>query len=379
MRVIMTGGGTGGHIYPAIAIADKIKEKHPDAEILFVGTERGLEKKLVPQSGYPIKFITVTGFNRKNLFKNLKVLSNLRKGFKEAKAILQEFKPDVVIGTGGYVCGPVVKMANSLKIRTFIHEQNAFPGLTNKLLESYAEKVFVAFAEAKSKFKNQSKLVVSGNPIRKDFFDVAKAECRAKFGISDNDFVILSFGGSQGAAKINEVMTSALEKLSYDEKNVIFFVTGASYYDKILEKVKEQNINLNDKIHILPYIDDMAKCFVACDLVISRAGALAVSEIMACGKPAILIPSPHVASNHQFFNAKALVVKGGAVMIEEKDLDADKLVETILALRDDAGMLEKMAIASKNAMESDAAEIIYSELGLDESEAYAYHKKNNQR
>jgi len=364
MRVIMTGGGTGGHIYPAIAIADKIKEKHPDAEILFVGTARGLEKKLVPQSGYPIKFITVTGFNRKNLLKNIQVLNNLRKGFKEAKAILKEFRPDVVIGTGGYVCGPVVKMAHSFKIRTFIHEQNAFPGLTNKILERYVEKVFVAFPEARLNFKKPDKLIVSGNPVRKEFFDADKKACREKFGISDDDFVILSFGGSQGAAKINEVMKGALEKLSQDKKNVIFFVTGNSYYDKILSEVKEQNIEVNDKIRVLPYIDDMAKCLVACDLVICRAGALAVSEIMVCGKPAILIPSPNVASNHQFFNAKALVDKGGAVMIEEKHFNADTLVETILALKGDESKLEEMAIASKSAMGKDAAEIIYNELGL---------------
>jgi UDP-N-acetylglucosamine--N-acetylmuramyl-(pentapeptide) pyrophosphoryl-undecaprenol N-acetylglucosamine transferase len=257
-------------------------------------------------------------------------------------------------------------MANSLKIRTFIHEQNAFAGLTNKLLERYVEKVFVAFEEAKVHFKNQNKLVVSGNPVRKDFFHADKKECRAKFGISDDEFAVLSFGGSQGAAKINEVMAEALETLSKDEKNVIFFVTGASYYDKILDRVKEKNVNLNEKARILPYIDDMAKCLVACDIVICRAGALAVSEIMVCAVPAILIPSPHVASNHQFFNAKALVDKGGAVMIEEKELDAKRLVETILTLKNDTDALEKMALRSKSAVKSDAVEIIYDNLGIKE-------------
>jgi len=364
MRVIMTGGGTGGHIYPAIAIADKIKLEHPDAEILFVGTERGLERNLVPQNGYPIKFITVTGFNRKNLLKNFKVLANLRKGLKEAKAILTEFKPDIVIGTGGYVCGPVIKMAKSLKIKSFIHEQNALPGLTNKLLERYVEKIFVGFEEAKKNFKMQHKLIISGNPVRKDFFDVDKKECRAELNIADDEFVILSFGGSQGATKINEILVEMLERFSEVEKVVFFFVTGTGNYDKISTEVKARGIKLNDKTQIMPYVDNMPKYLAASDMVISRAGALAVTEIMVCGKPAILIPSPHVVGNHQYFNAKTLVIKQTAVLIEEKNLNAESFAETIWRMKESNDDLTKIAELYCNDLAENPVDIIYDNLGL---------------
>ena len=372
MRVILTGGGTGGHIYPAIAIADKIKEEHPEAEILFVGTERGLEKTLVPQNGYPIKFITVTGFNRKNLLKNFEVLMNLRKGLKEANNILTEFKPDIVIGTGGYVCGPIVKVAHKLKIRAFIHEQNALPGLTNKLLEKYVEKIFIGFEDAKHNFKKQHKVIVSGNPVRKDFFNFDKAECRAKLGLSENDFVVFSFGGSQGAPKINDVMLGALKTFSESEQNdagkgeniATFFVTGKGYYDKILAEIDKENITLSEKTQVMPYVNDMATYLAACDLVVSRAGALAVTELMVCGKPAILIPSPYVVGNHQFFNAKALVDKGGAMLFEEKDLDVKRFVKTILEMKENKDVLAEMAKAAQNSLKENPVEIIYNNLNL---------------
>lgn len=365
MKVIMTGGGTGGHIYPAIAIADEIKEKHPDAEILFIGTERGLEKTLVPQSGYPIRFITVTGFNRKKLLKNFRVLLNLNKGMKEAKAILKEFKPDIVIGTGGYVCGPVVKVASRMGIRTFIHEQNVSPGLTNKILEKYAEKIFIGFEEAKANFKRQEKVIFSGNPVRKNFFHANQSACRSKLGIDENDFVVISFGGSQGAVKINDVMVEAASALSGMEQLSIFFVTGNGHYDQVLNRLTEKQVRLDGNVHVLPYLDDMDQYLAACDLVISRAGALTVSEIIVCGKPSILIPSPNVTGNHQFFNAKALVDRGGAIMIEEKDLDTETLIKTILKMKNDRDALTKMGLASKGAMKSSAVEIIYDHLGLD--------------
>ncbi|HZK87940.1 MAG TPA: glycosyltransferase, partial [Anaerovoracaceae bacterium] len=196
MRVLMTGGGTGGHIYPAIAIADRIKKEHKDAEILFVGTERGLEKSIVPKSGYDIKFIKVRGFNRKNVLKNIKVLLELPKAFKDAKNIIKAFNPDIVIGTGGYVCGPVVRIAHKLGVKTYIHEQNAFPGLTNKLLEKYVDKIFIGFKEAEKNFRHKEKIVLSGNPVRSEFEHLDKSECRKKLGIPDKDFAILAFGGS---------------------------------------------------------------------------------------------------------------------------------------------------------------------------------------
>ncbi len=233
MKVIMTGGGTGGHIYPAIAIADKIKKEQPDAEILFVGTRKGLEKDLVPQNGYPIEFITVSGFYRKKLLKNVKTMRDLAKGNKEAKEILNRFRPDVVIGTGGYVCGPMVRAAAKRGIPTYIHEQNALPGITNRMLEKYVKKVFLAFADGASYFKQQDKLMVTGNPVRKNFFRADRETSRNALGIPEDSFVLMSFGGSQGAGKINDVMLASLAEfqkgkiclLSLQQENIIIILS----------------------------------------------------------------------------------------------------------------------------------------------------------
>ena len=206
MKVIMTGGGTGGHIYPAIAIADKIKERYKDAEILFVGTEKGLETKLVPENGYPIEYITVAGFNRKKPLKNIEVLRKLHKGNQQAKQLMKDFRPDVVIGTGGYVCGPVVRAAHKAGIKCYTHEQNAFPGVTNKILENHVDNVFLGFPEAAEYFKKPEKHIVAGNPVRKAFFEADMKTSREKLGFAEDDFVLLVFGGSQGAGRINKAM-----------------------------------------------------------------------------------------------------------------------------------------------------------------------------
>ncbi|MFV0518515.1 MAG: undecaprenyldiphospho-muramoylpentapeptide beta-N-acetylglucosaminyltransferase [Aminipila sp.] len=364
MKVIMTGGGTGGHIYPAIAIADKIKEKNPEAEILFVGTEKGLEKELVPQNGYQIKFITVSGFNRKNLIKNVKVVKDLLKGNKQAKKIIKDFKPDVVIGTGGYVCGPVVRAAHKLGIRTFIHEQNAFPGVTNKMLEKYVENVFISFQDAEKYFKNKDKLILSGNPVRKAFFYADKKTSRKNIGEDDSNFMILCFGGSRGAGKINEAMVEIAENLNGLKNVSLYFVTGAVYYDKILKELEEKGFHNKGNIYIEKYINNMQDYLGASDLVISRSGALTVSEITVCGKASILIPSPNVTGNHQYYNAKAVSDKGGAVILEEKDLCAEKLLSIISDFKINPQKVKRMEVSSLHAAPSDATEIIYSHLKL---------------
>jgi UDP-N-acetylglucosamine--N-acetylmuramyl-(pentapeptide) pyrophosphoryl-undecaprenol N-acetylglucosamine transferase len=364
MKVIMTGGGTGGHIYPAIAIADKIKRKHPDAEILFVGTERGMEKDLVPKNGYDIRFITVSGFNRKKLWKNFKTAADLMKGNLQAGKIIKEFKPELVIGTGGYVCGPVVRAAHKKGIKTFIHEQNAFPGVTNKLLEKYVDKVFVSFPESMEYFKDQSKLVVTGNPIRKSFLICGMGSTREKMNIKSNEFVILCFGGSLGAGKINNTMIHVLDTVNGLSDIRLFFITGKNYYQKVCDTLKEKEIALNDNVKILEYADNMHEYLSAADLVISRAGALTVSEITACGKASILIPSPNVTGNHQFFNAKVVADKGGAVIIEEKDLTDEKLLSTILRLKNNKDTLNTMSLASEKVGRTDAVDMIYDHLGL---------------
>lgn len=359
MRVLMTGGGTGGHIYPAIAIADKIRKEQHDAEIIFVGTERGQEKSIVPKSGYDIKFIEIRGFNRKNIFKNIKVLLELAKASQDAKEIIKRFKPDMVIGTGGYVCGPVVRAAHKLGVKTYIHEQNAFPGLTNKLLEKYADKIFIGFKEAEKNFKHKEKIVLTGNPVRSEFGQKEKSECRKKLGIPEKDFVLLAFGGSGGANVLNKELINVIKTLQTDTDVSIFFGTGRVYYKRVISELEAQEIKLSDKVKILEYIDNMDDYLGAADLVISRAGALTIAEITICGKASILIPSPNVTGNHQYFNAKAISEKGAAILIQEKNLDDGRLVKEIEMLKSDRGRLKKMEIASKNCAHETATEIIY--------------------
>ena len=342
MKVIMTGGGTGGHIYPAIAIADEIKSRHPDAEIIFVGTERGMEKDIVPKAGYPIKFITVSGLNRKNPIKLIKTLKDLNHGLHEAKQIIKEFKPDLVIGTGGYVCGPVMKTAAGMGIKTYIHEQNAFPGLTNKLLSRGAERVFVAFDDAKKYFKTKKEPVTVGNPVRHAFTEVDRQAARESLGVKEDEFMVLSFGGSLGAQRINDEMTVAAERMRDRAGLRIFFVTGKRYYSSIMENADKTNA----RVTYLQYIDDMPKYLNACDLAITRSGALTVSEITACGRASVMIPSPYVTNNHQYYNAKVVADRGGAILIEEKDLTNGEVADEIEQLMNDRQILEKMEKAS---------------------------------
>lgn len=364
MKVIMTGGGTGGHIYPAVAIADKIKRKHPEAEILFVGTEKGMEKELVPKSGYPIRFITVSGIHRKQIWKNLKTALDLLKGDREARDIIREFKPDLVIGTGGYVCGPVVRAAHKMAIPTYIHEQNAFPGVTNKMLERHVDKVFVSFEEAKQYFKHPENLVVTGNPIRKSFLVGSAFNYREKLSIRDRDFVVLCFGGSRGAGKINSTMKNVVAAVNGMDDVKLYFITGKIHFDRIGQELAEAGVKLCDNIKLMPYADNMHEYLFSSDLVISRSGALTVSEITACGKACILIPSPNVTGNHQYYNAKVVADKGGAILIEEKDLTDEKLISTILRLKNNKEILNSMAKASAAAGKIDAVDIIYDHLNL---------------
>lgn len=364
MRVIMTGGGTGGHIYPAIAIADRIKLEDPASEILFVGTERGKEKDLVPYRGYAIEFIKVSGFSRKNMLRNVGVVAEYAKAVREAGIIIEKFKPDVVIGTGGYVSAPVIRAAAKRGIRTFIQEQNAIPGLTNKLLEKDVEKVFLGFEEGGSGFKMPEKLIFSGNPVRRDFYDAQKETSRETLNLNQNDFVILAFGGSQGAGRINKAMVDVVECYNGEPGVSIVFVPGKYYYLPVMTELLEKEIRLEDNIRVMEYINDMATYLAAADLVVSRSGALTVSEISVCGKPSILIPSPIVTGNHQLFNANALGKRGAAVVIEEKNLTDAGLLQEIDTLMRDNGRLAQMGRKAKEAATEDATSIIWETIRL---------------
>lgn len=366
MKIIMTCGGTGGHIYPAIAIADKIKEMNPDAEILFIGTGRPLEKQLIPSAGYQLVFITASGFNRKNLLKNFRTFFDVIKGSREAAQIISEFRPDAVIGTGGYVCGPVIFEAHRAGIKTYLHEQNAAPGMTNKLLEPIVDRVFLGFPAAAQAFRNKGKLIISGNPVRKTFGTQNKSVARQQLGLDPNSFVILAFGGSQGAGMINKVMLESMPMIAGMDHAIVFFGTGDKYYDAVTADLKEMGLADLDNIKIMRYISSMEKYLAAADIAISRSGALTVAELAVTGTPAVLIPSPNVTGNHQFFNAKAVADHGGALIIEEKELDTVNLGSILYDLYKDPQKLAQMSSDMKKLGNLEAVDVIYENLELPE-------------
>ena len=366
MKVVVTGGGSGGHVYPAIAIADKFREKDPDGEIIYIGYMDGFEKNAVPKAGYELREIDTRWVDRSNPKEIFLTVHHVRKGIKQAKKILKEFKPDVVIGTGGYVCFPVIFAAHRRGIPCYIHEQNAFPGLANRSLEKYVNKIFLGFEEGGEYFSDKSKLVTTGNPVRSAFFTADKAEARKKLGYSDKDFIVLSFGGSLGAEAINKLAMSLAEEMNGKEGQALIFGTGRRFYDKVMEELKERGVEPGDNIRILNYIDDMDSCIAAADLIISRAGALSVAETLVSGKPSVLVPSPNVTGNHQYFNAKAVADKGGAILIEEKDIDPEAIKEIVRGFMKEPEKLEEMGKRAAELAQGSATDKIYEEIIADQ-------------
>lgn len=365
MRVIVTGGGSGGHIYPAIAIADKIKEKEPDAEILYMGNDLGLEKDIVPGTGYPLELVTARWLDRKSVIELALTGMVTARGVLQALKVMRKFKPDVVIGTGGFVCVPVVFAGHLYGAKCYLHEQNAYPGVANRVLEKFVDKVFLGFPDAADFFKEPKKHVHAGNPVRERFYNVDKTAARERLGIPKDDFVIFSFGGSQGAEKINEVGFDLMEAVNGHKDVTYIFGTGSQYYDEILDKAKEKNIGIQPNIMVKSYINDIQYYLGAADLIISRAGALSVAESTVCGRALLLIPSPNVTGNHQYYNAKSVADHGGAILIEEKDLTSEKLITEVMRLKNQPQLLETMAKASKSCAPLDACEMIYTEIKKD--------------
>lgn len=358
MKILFAGGGTAGHINPAISIANYIKEQEKDFEALFIGTERGLERKLVPSANYDIKYIDVCGFNRKNLLKNVSVIVKLKKAKRETVKILKEFKPDWVVCTGGYVSGPVMLAAKKLGIPSIIHEQNVYPGLTVKGSERYANYVAVSFAETAEHMKNKEKCVVTGNPVRPEILKADREQARKKLGISDKPFILV-FGGSLGAGKINETMIGLLKMTDGSDFDILFG-TGDRNYRQIAEKIENEGISLPDGIKVVPYINNMSEAMAAADVVVSRAGAITVSEIAVLKKPSILIPSPNVVRNHQEQNAREFEKNGAAKVITENDLTSETLYDTIKKMLKSKETLRKMGENAGKLAKPDALDKIYS-------------------
>ena len=322
MRVIVCGGGTGGHIYPALAIINKIKEEEPNSDILFIGTHNRMEKDIIPKQNISYMSLEMYGLRRSLSPANIKTMVCYLKAIKKAKKVIRDFAPDVVIGVGGYITAPVIYAAKKLGYKTFIHEQNSIPGLSNRQLEKYADKIALSFESSVSYFKDQSKTIYTGNPCG-DSATKAKRFDKKEFDLTVGKKLVLIVMGSLGSLKVNERITKMLPMFT-DRDYEVIFVTGKEYYEEIKDHVKSPK-----NIRIVPFIDNMSRVMKSVDLMVSRAGASTMSEITALEVPTIFIPSPYVTDNHQFKNANDLVQKGAALLIEEQDLKGDKLVRAI--------------------------------------------------
>lgn len=364
MKVLLAGGGTAGHINPAIAIAGYIKKKEPDAQILFIGNRDGMEQRLVKQAGFPIKSVVITGFKRslapKDMIHNIKTVGYSFTSRSKAKKIIKEFDPDICIGTGGYVSGPVILAACNLGCKAVIHEQNAYPGVTNKMLANSVNRVMLANEDAKSRFSDKARFVLTGNPIRPAILSTKHDEAKAKLGLDDSKPIILSFGGSLGAECINRSMAELIARSAKDKKyhHIHAYGQQGTWMPDLLKSMGVDPKDY-DNLDVRQYIDNMDECLAACDLVVSRAGAITLSEVQAKGRPAVLIPSPFVAENHQYHNAMSMVNKKAAKLIEQADLTGELLIETVDSMLTDKSVLEEYRRNAQKMAITDANERIY--------------------
>lgn len=345
LRVIISGGGTGGHIFPAVSIANEIRAKRPDAKILFVGAEGRMEMQRVPAAGYEIKGLPIAGFNRKNLLKNIPVLFKIMKSRSMARQIIRDFRPQVAVGVGGYASGPTLNVAESMGIPTLLQEQNSYAGVTNKLLAKKARKICVAY-EGMERFFPADKILFTGNPVRQNLLDckVTKEAAVRSFGLVPGKQTILIVGGSLGARTLNDSILGNLPLVKQQSKVQFIWQTGKYYSEEIKAELARRGCPENLKV--MDFISDMSQAYAAADLVISRAGAGSISEFCLLGKPVILVPSPNVAEDHQTKNALALVQKNAALYIADADARRTLLPKAINTVSD----LEKLESLSRNVI-----------------------------
>ena len=361
-KVIISGGGTGGHIFPAVSIANAIKELRPEAEILFVGAEGRMEMQRVPDAGYRIIGLPIAGFDRKHLWKNFAVLVKIAHSQWKARSIIKDFKPDIAVGVGGYASGPLLKTASMMGIPTLLQEQNSYAGVTNKLLAKKAKKICVAY-EGMEKFFPADKIILTGNPVRQNLLvnKYTKAEALQDFGFNTNKKTILILGGSLGARTINQTLMDAIETIQANPDIHFIWQTGKIYIDEVRNKVYGEGDRKIENLFITDFIKSMDKAYASADLVISRAGAGSISEFCLLEKPVILVPSPNVAEDHQTKNALALSTKDAAIYV--KDAEAhDKLIPMALeTVRDDDKLASLKENIAKLAL-PDSAKIIANEV-----------------
>lgn len=363
MKYLFAAGGTGGHINPALAAAGEIRKTNPDAEILFVGTPDKMEARLVPQAGFEFAPIKISGFQRKltlkNIYRNLVTLFLVLTASMKAKKLIKRFKPDVVVGFGGYVSGPVVRAAARMGIKTAIHEQNAYPGITNKALAKMVDRVMLTVEAAEKYLEPKNPCTVTGLPVRGELLEADRDFSRAELGVRDDQVLVLSMGGSLGARTVNEAMVDYMAK-HHTDKSIYFLHATGQYGKWVPDKLTEKGVDpkTQGNVEIREYIDDMARCMSAADLVVCRAGASSLSEIEALGKASVLIPSPNVAENHQYHNAMALVNRDAAVIIEEKNLTPELFDETVTELIRNRDKLKRIGDNARAMAKLDAKESI---------------------
>jgi UDP-N-acetylglucosamine--N-acetylmuramyl-(pentapeptide) pyrophosphoryl-undecaprenol N-acetylglucosamine transferase len=362
MRILVTGGGTGGHIYPAISIALAYKERHKHTEILYVGRQEGLESEIVPNHGLEYESIPITYLKKKTIRWMVKYVVSLCKALLRSRKIINDFKPDVIIGTGGYVTGPLLFMGQQMGVKTVLHESNAFPGKANRFFSKKAHIVFISYEGARKHFTDASQVILSGTPVRKEFSTVNRDKSRQALGINDDEFLVVSFGGSGGAKKLNESVMELMKKLSGEEKLRYIHVTGKAYYNVFLKRQLDLDIRFEDNVSVMPYIEDMPLYMSAADLLITRGGALTLSELMVLGTPSILVPSPNVTDNHQEHNVRALSDQGAAILLKEDDMDYFTLYQKIESLKDNPKELADMRQALSKLSENDATSVIVKAL-----------------
>ena len=359
LRIVISGGGTGGHIFPAISIANAIKEQCPDADILFVGAEGRMEMQRVPAAGYPIKGLPVAGFNRKNLLKNIPVLIKLFKSQRMARQIIKDFQPHVAVGVGGYASGPTLKVAGSMGIPTILQEQNSYAGVTNKLLSKQAQKICVAY-EGMERFFDKEKIMLTGNPVRQGLINhsISREDAIRSFRLDPEKRTVLILGGSLGARSINQCMIENLEKIKSSGVQFIW-QTGKIYFENAISAIAEAGEL--PMLHVTDFISDMATAYQAADLIISRAGAGSISEFCLLGKPVILVPSPNVAEDHQTKNALALVNKNAALYVKDENAK-DKLINKAIETVSQMDLLENLSKNIAKLAFTDSANVIAAEV-----------------
>jgi UDP-N-acetylglucosamine--N-acetylmuramyl-(pentapeptide) pyrophosphoryl-undecaprenol N-acetylglucosamine transferase len=358
IKIIFAGGGTGGHVFPGLAMAQQAEKRLPQAEIIFVGTPRGLESDLVPRYGFKLEFISIIGLSRSLNLNLILFPFFLLKGLSQSNRLLQRIRPDLVVGTGGYVSWPVLFLAGLRRIPTLIQEQNSYPGITTRILARWVDEVCLAYPESVRYFWSKRNLKVLGNPVREDVLKVDRNSGFRSLGLDPDKKTLFIFGGSQGSKRINRAVLDSLKYLKKEENLQILWQTGRRDYQMVKDQARENSI----ASVVLPFIQDMGKAYQASDLIISRAGALSLAEIISCRKPSILIPYPFAANDHQRKNAEHLKKKGASEMILDADLKGEKLAGLVLDLLSDEKKLDQMKSACEKLFQPRSAELLVDEM-----------------